>query len=177
MADRELGGIDPFVKLLTAQQRPLFVYIYSLVGEEAGASDILQNTNEVLWSKRAEFTPGSSFAAWASRIAYFQVMDHCKRRKTDRHLFDSELLGQVADAVTEVAQSTDHRLQYLDECLGELPAKQRTLVRQRYEPGVSVTDLAQQQGSTTAAVSQLLYRIRQRLMDCIEAKLVGEARK
>jgi hypothetical protein len=51
------------------------------------------------------------------------------------------------------------------------------MIRERYEPGVTVNDLAQQEGKTVAAVSQMLYRIRHRLLQCIESKLTtaGEA--
>lgn len=174
MPDNDLRQIDEYVKLLTNQQRSLFVYIYSLVADESQANDILQNTNEVLWSKRAEFTPGTSFTAWASRIAYWQVMDYAKRKQIDRHLFDTDLLDEVAQAVAETTAQADSRLLYLDECLGELPREHRQVIRQRYEPGVSVADLARQQGSSTTALSQLLYRIRHKLLDCIEGKLARE---
>jgi RNA polymerase sigma-70 factor (ECF subfamily) len=163
-----------FVGLLTSHQRQLFVYVLSLVGDETHANDILQNTNQVLWSKRAEFAPNTSFSAWASRVAYWQVMDFIKRRKLDRHLFDDELLGQVAEAVHETAESAGSRLDFLQQCMEELPQQLRAMVRRRYEPGVTIDQLAQQQGRSVAAVSQALHRVRHRLLQCIEGKLAIE---
>ncbi len=174
MADNSLEQFDDFVALLTSRQRQLFVYILSMVGDETRANDILQNTNKVLWSKRADFTPGTNFAAWASRFAYWQVMDFSKRNKLDRHLFDDELLGEMAKTVEEIVVSANSRLGYLDERMDELPETQRTIVQARYEPGNSIEDIAQQEGRSTAAMSQFLYRIRQRLMRCIEGKLAKE---
>lgn len=173
MSDQDLCHLDEFVRLLTSRQRQLFVYVLSLVGDPAHANDIVQNVNQVMWSKRAEFTPGTNFTAWASRIAYWQVMDYCKRRRTDRHLFDSDLLTEVAASVEEVAATAESRLEYLDKCLSELPPRQRVMIRRRYEPNTTVDELARQEGRSVSALTQTLYRIRQRLMLCIEAKLAA----
>ena len=166
---------DKFVELITDVQRRLFVYILSLVADETAANDVLQNTNRVLWAKRDTFAAGTNFGAWAGRCAFNQVLDFRKRQKNDRHLFDVDLLSEVAEEVERTASESGGRLAYLIECLDELPSDQNTIIRQRYEPNVTVADIAHQQGRTPAAISQMLYRIRNRLLDCVERKMAGEA--
>jgi RNA polymerase sigma-70 factor (ECF subfamily) len=173
VTDDDAAHIDNFVRLLTTAQRPLFSYILSLVGNNGHASDIFQSTNEVLWRKRSEFAPGTNFAAWARRVAYWEVMDFYKRRKGDRHLFDADLLTEMAAVIEETATAADSRLAHLDDCLDALPPRQREVILQRYDVGVSIADLAQSLGRTTTATTQLLYRIRLQLMDCVEAKLAA----
>src|SRR3954454_14411357 len=45
------GRTGEFVQLLTGVQSRLYAYICSLVGDSAGARDVLQETNLALWNK------------------------------------------------------------------------------------------------------------------------------
>ena len=63
-----------FVRLLTGQQRQLYLYIIALLPNPTDVDDVLQATNMVLWSKADEFEPGSDFGAWARRVAHFEVL-------------------------------------------------------------------------------------------------------
>ena len=168
-------NLDEFVRLLTSVQRQLYIYILSLVQDDAQASDVLQNTNLVLWQKREEFQPGTNFSAWGASVAYHQVLAHRKRRSTDRHLFDGELVADVAAAVAETVATSGSRLSFLDECLELLPPQQRSVLLKRYAPDGHVDAIAGAEGRSPAAISQLLYRIRSSLMECIERKLAKEA--
>ena len=55
-------------RIATCQDR-LFAYILTLVPRRDVARDILQETNLVLWRRREEFVAGTSFVAWASKVA------------------------------------------------------------------------------------------------------------
>ena len=175
--DHKTVSTDEFVELITNVQRRLYVYILSLVTNETATNDIVQNTNRVLWAKRDTFAAGTNFGAWAARCAFNQVLDYRKREQNDRLLFDSDLLGEVASSVERLASDDSSRLEYLIECVEELPEEQRTMIRRRYEPGVSVGDIAAQFGRSPAAVSQMLHRTRNRLLDCVEDKLAAEDSK
>ena len=165
---------DSFVRDLTAHQRRIYAYIRSLVWNAADANDVLQNANEVLWVKRSEFTPGSDFGAWAIRVAHFEVLAYRKRALGDRHVYSEELLAKMADSATETAESVSDRGEYLKECLDELEESDRALLCERYQPGAKVADIARREGRSAAAVSQLLFRIRNRVMDCIKTIMAGE---
>jgi RNA polymerase sigma-70 factor (ECF subfamily) len=83
-----------FVFQLTDWQGRLFGYLMSLLGN---VHDVLQETNLVLWRKIDGFEPGTDFAAWARSVAYFQSLAFLRDRKRDRHIFDDDLLQQIAD--------------------------------------------------------------------------------
>ena len=67
------------MQLLTGTQSRLYAYICSLIGGAAGARDVLQETNLVLWDKAQEYDPARPFLPWAYRIAYLQVLAYRKQ--------------------------------------------------------------------------------------------------
>ena len=65
---------DQFIALLTSAQPVLHGYVFSLLGDETAARDVLQETNLTLWHKADDFVEGTSFPAWAAKVAYFHVL-------------------------------------------------------------------------------------------------------
>lgn len=162
---------DAFVLLVINHQKRLFAYILSLVLERERASDILQQANLVLLEKESGFSHGTDFFAWAARVAYFEVLADRRRRVRDRHLFNDEMLSIVADKSSRVAGALDDRADALRDCLAGLAAEQRDLLSRRYRPGGSVNEIANAMGKTPGAVSAVLHRLRNALLDCVEKKL------
>lgn len=166
-----------FVELLTAAQTALYAAILVLLPDRGRAADVLQKTNVTLWEKRDEFVPGSSFLAWARRIARYHVLNERRKLGRDVVVFDEalfqELLARHA-ARDELVDSPESQVAALRACLDELGDPQRTLVERRYAPGGSVKQLASETGKSVGAVSQTLYRLRELLRDCIETRLAAE---
>jgi RNA polymerase sigma-70 factor (ECF subfamily) len=163
---------ERFVQLLTERQNSLFAYLVALLGDLHAAHDVLQETNLVLWRKADEFVPGTDFDAWARAIAYYQVLAYLRDRKRDRHLFDEQLLGQLAARQQAPADEDERRLA-LRDCLARLPDEQRRLIAERYGPGSSVKEIARRVGKSEGAIKMMLVRIRQSLLHCISAKLAA----
>ncbi len=163
--------MDEFVRQLTAAQTSLYAYILTLLPDRAAAQDILQETNLTLWHKFNEFQPGTSFLAWGCRIAYFKIQNQRRSLHRDRLVFDDELLEILAEHQSERVAEAEHREEALKKCLGHLPAEQRSLIEKRYAPGASVQTLAASEGKSVGALSQMLYRIRDALLNCIQGSL------
>jgi RNA polymerase sigma-70 factor (ECF subfamily) len=162
---------DDFIRQLTAAQTSLYAYILTLLPDRAAAQDVLQETNLTLWRKLADFQPGTSFMAWGCRVAYFQVLNHRRRMKRDRLVFDDQLLDSLAERQAERMEQADHRELALKKCLESLPAAQRSLIQRRYAPDGSVQEIAEAEGKSAGAISQMLYRIREALLNCIQGSL------
>jgi RNA polymerase sigma-70 factor (ECF subfamily) len=165
---------DHFIQDLTASQTSLYGYILSLMPDRAAAQDVLQEVNLTAWQKRADFTDGTSFFAWASKIAYFHVLSHRRKMGRDRLVFGDEVLDYLAERQVERAEEVDRRRAALKGCLDKLPATQRRLVEDRYASGGSVQRMAEDAGKSVGAISQTLYRIREALMKCVEQTLATE---
>ena len=164
-----------FVKLITREQRQLHAFILSLVWNPSDADEVLQETNLALWEKAAEFDGSRPFLPWAMRFAQFQVMAWLKRRQRQQQwLLDDELVKLLADEAAAEERLFEARRQALATCLQKLPAEQRTLIGRRYEPEASVHAIAAAAGTTPKAISDRLRRIRQGLLNCIQAAIESE---
>ncbi len=164
-----------FVGLWTAHARRVYSYILSLVPNVADAEDIFQETSTTLWEKFDTFRPGSDFAAWACRTAYYKVLTHSKRR--GELPLSEAFLAAVSEEVSQMADLLDAQHVALAECLGKLPARDRQLVELRYGPGGSAKTLAAQVGRSVPAIYKALQRIHDALFTCIRRKLAAEERQ
>lgn len=165
---------EEFIRQLTAAQSSLWAYVFSLLPDHAAAQDVLQQTNLTLWRKAEDFQPGSSFFAWASKAAYFHVLTYRRGMRRDRLVFNDEVFAYLAERQAErLAEVPSARLTALRGCLEKLPPHSRRLLESRYAPGASVKNLAETDGRSIAALSQILYRIRETVLACIEQSLAG----
>ncbi|HEV3418599.1 MAG TPA: sigma-70 family RNA polymerase sigma factor [Pirellulales bacterium] len=162
---------DAFVRQLTECQRRLYAYIFSILPDFVAADEVLAETNVTLWRKSAEFQPGTDFAAWGMRVAYFTVLGYQKKRRRDRHIFSGDLLDEIAAEAVESLDRADDERAALRSCIEKLPGDDRQLVSLRYQTGTSVQDIAKQKSKTPGAISSALYRIRNALADCVERTL------
>lgn len=167
---------EEFIELLTGAQSSVFGYILTLCHDHAKAQDILQETNMTLWRKADHFEEGTNFTAWACRTAYFHVLNHRRKLSREQLVFDEDVLDYLAERQEERADTTGDRISALRKCMKKLPDSQKELIQQRYEPGASVQDIAEEKGRTEGAISQALYRIRATLQSCVEKQIATEAR-
>jgi RNA polymerase sigma-70 factor (ECF subfamily) len=168
-------GLDvDLVQSLTGAQSRLYAYICSLLGESAGARDVLQETNLALWDKVRDYDPSRPFLPWAYRIAYLQVLAYRKRCARNRLLFDDQLVSELAEQVMSRDDDLDLRLEALSDCMARLPAPRREMLDRRYLHGESVDQIAEHLRKAPNVVAACLYRIRKTLLECIESRIATE---
>ena len=165
-----------FIAQVTRAQRALHAFILAIVRNAADADDVLQETNIVLWRKADEFDAARPFTPWAMRVAQLQALAFLKKRQRSKVAFDDELLAIIAEEAIAEAPEADARRVALSGCLQKLTPEHGALIAQRYEPGGSVNEMAEERGTTPKAISEMLRRIRQALLLCIERVLEKEAR-
>jgi RNA polymerase sigma-70 factor (ECF subfamily) len=164
---------EHIVQEITRHQGRLLAYILTLAPDRTVARDILQETNLVLWRSRADFATGTSFVAWASKVAFYQVLAYRRDRGRDRHMFSAELMAQLAQEVEQDLDAIEDRRDALQGCLSKLPPRQRWLVAQRYGSENSIGVIAEMTGKSVGAVTTAIYRIRGVLRDCVTRKLAA----
>lgn len=156
-----------YERLIETHQTRLHAWILAATGDAAEARDILQEVNLVLWRKAEQFEPGTNFTAWAYRVAHFQVLTWRQKRGRDLLVFPGDVLEDMAGAADQAERTADSRLGALKYCLQKLPARQLEVIRRRYLQNESVQTMAPAVGLNANAVSQLLHRARQNLLDCM----------
>jgi RNA polymerase sigma-70 factor (ECF subfamily) len=155
---------------ITASQRRLYAYVYSLLGNREESLDVVQEVNLVLWRRASEFQPGTNFIAFAFKIAYFQVLAHRKRSQRDKLLFDDELLNEIAHRCQNSGDD-DTRERALEACMEKLPAQHRELLRQRYTEENPIDMIAAKANRSVGSIAMLLHRIRMSLIRCVTRTL------
>src|SRR3954468_22076151 len=90
------SSTDEEVMRLFLQHQPmLFVFLHSILNDWEDAEEALQETSIVLWRKREQFVPGTSFVNWAMTIAQYQAHRFLRGRKHVPRVFGEQLLEQM----------------------------------------------------------------------------------
>jgi RNA polymerase sigma-70 factor (ECF subfamily) len=168
---------ESVIDCITSVQQALFAYILILLPNVADASDVLQETNLVLWRKREEYRFDQAFLPWAKAIARYQVLANLKQQHRDRLRFSDALLSLLTEEPTCKIADFESERAFLGECIDELVPLNQDLLRFRYSSELSLTEIAQQTGRSAGAIRGALYRIRGELADCIRRKLHSEEHK
>lgn len=160
-----------FLRHYAESEMALHTFVRSLVPTRQMASEVMQDVILVLWEK---FDAAADFQGWAFGVAKNVTRRHLRRQSRDRHVFDDDLVNQLADdAVALVPVHAGHR-EALERCLDKLPAAQRELVLTAYTKGTRMDELATRRGQTPMSLYKLLHRIRQALLECVERTLAKE---
>lgn len=157
-----------FVQQLADAQRGLYAYILQLLPNRTDADDVLQATNLVMWSKRAEFREGSDFGAWAARTAYYEVLTHRKRRHRDKLQFNDQLIEQLAREAAADSGRMESILDLLRRCTEKLSEADRDLVHLQYVDDLRPREIGERLGRSAGAIAQAMHRIRMALLKCID---------
>ena len=160
-----------FLRHYAESEMALHAFVRSLVPTRQMASEVMQDVILVLWEK---FDVAADFQGWAFGVAKNVALRHLRRQSRDRHVFDDELVNQLADDAVALVPVHDGHREALERCLDKLPAAQRELVLTAYTKGTRMDELATRRGQTPMALYKLLHRIRQALLECVRRTLAQE---
>jgi RNA polymerase sigma-70 factor (ECF subfamily) len=163
-----------FIRLIAQHERQIYGYILCMVRNWADADEIVQETNIRLWEEFEQFEAGTSFLAWAKRVAYFQVRTWRKKQGRNKLVFDQDLVDLIATEHDRISPTIEAREQVLEECLEQLTATNRQLLALFYADRSQVHEVAAIFDRTVPAVYKALQRIRATLRLCVERKLASE---
>lgn len=163
-----------FVELYARYYPRLQFYLMALLPSANDAADVLQETSLVLWRKFDSYQSGTNFYAWACKIARLQTLKHRDRMGRTARLLDDAVLDKLSDEALGDEFDPTASLEALAYCLDRLSERNRSLIRRRYQPGVSVRELAAEIGCSANALSKLLGKVRRFLLNCVERRLASE---
>jgi RNA polymerase sigma-70 factor (ECF subfamily) len=169
------GAPDEFVALVLANQLRIRNFIRSLVSNRHDADDLFQRTSVVLWKKFDQYEPGTSFASWAMRVAYFEICDYRKRLARAKVTFSQEVFDALAEKVAKLTEEEDDtRREALEACLAGLSEQNRELIRMRYLEGLDVEDVSKLVDRPAKTVYRILQHVRGWLQGCIQHRLARD---
>jgi RNA polymerase sigma-70 factor, ECF subfamily len=162
-----------FVSLYAGCQRQLYVYVRSHVPSAADCDDVVQNVGTVLWEKFDTYKPEESFARWAFGIARLEVLKYRQKQGRRAMGLRAELVDLVAKETLEISETADILSEALRKCVEKLSPWSRVVLKQRFEAGKSVREIAQGFGRSERTVYQTLQSIYDTLYDCVQAEVPG----
>jgi len=159
------------VRELTDHQTAMLAFIRALMPGSSGARDLLQEVNIILWQKRAQFQPGSSFKAWSFQVIRYHLMNHRRRLASKGWLiFDDDLVERISPALEVDPEELEQRHQALSHCLQKLRPKDRELLQHRYASGCPLNDYAKAINRSAGTLKATLFNLRGSLRKCIELR-------
>ena len=168
-ADRQ--RFERFTILWTGIQPRVHGYLLTFTQNLEAARDLNQEVAVILWRKFDGYQDGTSFFAWAAKIARFEAMNWRRRHHRRCVQLSDDILDMLAAEAESVGEGYCDRTVALRSCLDTLPERQRKLIAERYTKRQPVGEIAGDQGSTASAIYKSLNRVHRALGKCINAKL------
>ena len=169
---------DEFVQLINNHQNIIRRFIISLLPGAPGVDDVIQNTNAVIWKKRADFQLGTNFRAWAMSVARFQAMSYQQQLRRSRWVtLDPDVAELLADDLNQSMEDEsyhENRLQALRLCLNKLRERDRELIIQRYWHRTRLQDFAVISRRSVSSLKVTLFRLRNTLRKCLDLHFAQE---
>lgn len=156
------AGEDTAFAVLYARHRVrLLRYLARLVGNQAVAEELYQETWGRVIEARGRYQPSARFLAWVYRIAHHLAIDHLRRMQPTVSA-DEALLEFPANPGDDPALGLDdeQRLRRLLTLVEELPPEQRSVLLLRAEGDLTLEEIAANIGTGRETIkSRLRYAL------------------
>ena len=141
------------------------------------ADDISQQVFLTAWKRLPDLAPQSVFWPWLESITRNHLLNEWRRTQRERGFKQRYTvawlaLQETADEQQEAAEDQAAQVVALRYCLENLPSNLRTLVKMRYEDCHSSEKIAVQMGRSADSVRQGFVRLREKLRECIEQRVL-----
>lgn len=170
------NNTSTFLRLFSAHQQRLHQYVFSLVADWNDAEDIVQEVAVKGWENFDQFTEGTHFFAWISKIGFHQVQAFRKQRHKSPLPMSEQFLELTSAAYPSVDKDYDIELESLRHCISMLGDEDRVLLEKCYDTDTTIKEVAQKSDAPAGTIYKALSRIRHRLLDCIQRRMAGEGR-
>ena len=166
---------EDFLRLFLRHEAELRAFVRACLPQPEDVDEVMQEVSLIAWRKFPMLAEKEQFPRWACLIARFEILKRRRAHARDRLVLDEDILEKLAEEGAEETSRRQHQLVALDDCIAKLPQERRELALTAYAAGASMKALAAQMGRTEGSLYQLLARIRQELLRCVERTLGREA--
>ena len=174
------GDREAYAHLVRRYHRRLYYYVVGKIADDAEAEDVVQRAFVTAYGKLKEYDPARPFLSWLRGIA----LNHCRNdlrvavrqaRLKDR-LLEARRLELQAAWIEEPEEAGEARVLALRKCVKTLGDDERRAVLLRFVEERPLKDVGAALDRGGEAARLFLFRVRQRLADCVRKRLaLGEA--
>lgn len=172
------GDVEAFGKLFDTYQRPLFGFLFHLVGDATTAEDLVQEVFESAWRYRASYDPRRKLTGWlyaiARRAAFREIkkphhrdVRFCELSQAQMDRIDAGGAGNPSEF--GAAESPESGLAAeLRDALQALHPQQRAAILLREYEGRSYREIGEVLACSEGNARVITCRARQALRDLVK---------
>jgi RNA polymerase sigma-70 factor (ECF subfamily) len=152
----ETTKVNEFLRLIMANQKPIYALILGMIPNRDDAEDIFQETVLVMWSKFESFERETNFTAWGMKIAKYKAFQ------------------SLQDKSDNFVKNIERRMQALRKCVRKLSKRDYDLIQMRYERELTIKAIAKRLGRSVQSIYKRMARINDSLIRCVRRTLAAE---
>lgn len=161
-----------FLKVFLQNEDDLRAYARALLPNWEAVDEVMQEASVVMWRKLDQLQNEDEFLPWAKVIVRFEALRARRTYARDRHQFGDDVFELLAaDESAPDQEGLLRERSAMKDCLASFDAAQRELILLPYRGHGSVIELAESSGRTVNSLYKKIGRLREKLAQCIEAKL------
>jgi len=165
---------NEFIKLLGEQQGKLLRVAWAIVGQEADAWDVLQESVELAWLNRRQLRGGTvAFGAWIRRIVVNQSLNYVRRMRRTIPVDP----GALPEPEPMPAPEADLEAREIWEQLLRLNPDQRQVVVLRFIADLTLADIAAELEVPVGTVKSRLNRALEQLNQALVCPAAGQPKE
>ena len=165
----KLGDNSSFKTLFLRHKQRIFNYINSKVLDVDISNDILQETFIKVFKilRKGSYNEQGKFLPWVLRISHNLIMDHFRKVKRSKMIFEKDLFNTLSDLKTNensfkekvISDKTLSKILFL--MINKLPASQKEIVKLRFFENLSFKEIAEMNNiSINTALGRVRYSIK-----------------
>jgi RNA polymerase sigma-70 factor, ECF subfamily len=167
-----------FEVIIRRYERPLRAWLAAQAPPGIDIDEIAQRSFVTVYTKLDSYQLGTDFGAWLFTVARFQLKTETTRvrRIADYHTrYGMDLLAnEQARRAEEPPRLQLDRLEHLRHCVDDLGDHVRRFIDWRYDERIPLEVMAERSGRSIPAMKKQLWKLRRKLHDCIQAKMMAE---
>lgn len=167
------GNEEAITTLIRQYETGVFQLALSIVGDQAEANEITQETFIAALRALPAYQEQQSFKAWLYKIALNHSRSHLRKRKVREHLrtalisiFQVEAQKQV---LPEEAAIQSEKEAAIWSSLNELDERYRTVVILRYFHELSIAEISEILSVNEGTIHSRLYNAREKLRNVLKS--------
>lgn len=170
----QAGDHDAFAALLNAHLPHVRTFLALKAPVPQLVDELAHDTFVFAFRHLDEFQPGTSFRAWVRAIAWNLLRAEVQRFAREQVQQEKFTAWQLAEWETTSAEATSSaEVEHLHDCLDQLDGPLRELITLKYRDDHTTETIAAKLKRSLVWVRVSLFRVRQQLRECIEAKMSG----
>lgn len=173
------GDREAYGHVMRRYHRRLYYYVIAKVADDGEAEDLVQRTFVSAFHRLADYNPALPLLAWLRGIA----LNHCRNElkvairqaRLKNRLLDARRMEMQESWLDEPGEAAEQRLLALRKCVKGLSDEERKAVELRFIAELPFSSIGEALARKSEAARLFLFRLRQRLADCVRKRLaLGE---